>query len=490
MFAQCYCVADGIRIDPDSGLSCYDSAAIYVPIDTFALQIDKAETFGSTTLVIVNEGGNPDVPLLWNLSAPAGVAWKFTPPSGQVAGGKVTTVEIALAPAELQARRLFYEWDLNLTSNSFHKSDRSKRIAMSAVISATPVASQSMATMRNTSELTASGTVDFDVTSIDASGMVILDAEGLAYSAALVHSASSVSVSCSVSYDTSSERHKGICELQGLEAGGFELSVLFGSGFVGGGAYHVIVESCPDSFELSDDGLSCTCPAGRYELGNTCAECADGTHKPSPGTERADCVACTSPEMSSEAHTACDTCITGYYRKGDSCAPCPTGDICTVIGASGILVPAPGFWRAGDESTEILQCRYGELACPGDSTANPATGPDPYCAAEYEGPLCSQCTDEYFISWDGSGECRECAAGKSHAPTLGLGAGVLVFVGLLLAGASKLCEKRDTDAPPNDFFVEAEKLYLLADVKFFTLFLSAQADTTLSHLLFVRVLRR
>ena len=139
------------------------------------------------------------------------------------------------------------------------------------------------------------------------------------------------------------------------------------------------------------------------------------------------------------------------------------------------------------ELTEILQCRYGDLACPGDSTANPATGPDPYCAAEYEGPLCSQCTEEYFASWDGGGACQKCAAGKSHAPTIGLGAGVFGFVGLLLACASKFCQKRDTgEAPPNAFLVEAEKLYLLADVKFFTLFLSAQADTLV--LSFVRSL--
>ena len=496
MGIDCYCEPDGVVTDPLVG-SCANSASLSDPIAGVAITSEDVWVFvnkpeqGAVVVQFSNQG---DVRMQWDVSVssnPSQLVWVLPIHSGSLAAGEPWSVPLQVSSEGLQARKAAYITRFTLNASSPEPTpipeSRSIDFNVHTVISASPNATLSYANITNVPQLTAAGTVGFDVTSIDISGMVIQDAESVAYSASLVHSTSGTSVACSVSYDTVSKRHKGHCALQGLEAGGFELNLLLGSEVVGGGAYHITVKSCPDLFQLSDDGLSCTCPAGRYELGNTCVECADGTHKPAPGIERADCVACVSPETSNEARTACDMCVTGYYRKGDSCALCPNGDVCTVTDADGRSVPAPGFWRAGDESTEILQCRYGDLACPGDSTANPATGPDPYCAAEYEGPLCSQCTEEYFASWEGGGACQKCAAGKSHTPTIGLGAGVFGFVGLLLACASKFCQKRDTgEAPPNAFLVEAEKLYLLADVKLFTLFLSAQADTPSSRLLFVR----
>ena len=269
--------------------------------------------------------------------------------------------------------------------------------------------------------------------SVDGTGMVILDAVDVAYSAALVHSASSASVACSALYDTSSKRHKGVCNLQGLEAGGFELKVQLGSDLIGGGTYHITVDGCTDTFELSDDGLSCTCPAGRYELGNVCAECADGTHKPAPGTERADCIACVAPQTSNAARTACDACISGYYRKGVSCAPCPNGKQCTTTSDRGALTLAPGYWRGFGESTKVLACRFEITSCPGDkNAATSVVAPDPYCAPGFVGPLCSECETSYFLTWAGpEPECRLCGETREWFPTIITGAVLVSCIGLV-----------------------------------------------------------
>ena len=75
------------------------------------------------------------------------------------------------------------------------------------------------------------------------------------------------------------------------------------------------------------------------------------------------------------------------------------------------------------------------------------------------------------------GDCHRCSAGKTHSPTIGLISGVVVLVGILTACLSKKCQRRKTDTPPSAFYVETEKLYVLAEVKFFTLFLAAQVET-------------
>ena len=99
---------------------------------------------------------------------------------------------------------------------------------------------------------------------------------------------------------------------------------VLGSEFVGGGSHNFSVERCPDSFVLDDASDSCTCPAGRFELGGDCVACADGTQKPAPGTNKADCAASetatgfTSGLTSNAARTACDACEDGFYRDEDA----------------------------------------------------------------------------------------------------------------------------------------------------------------------------
>ena len=77
------------------------------------------------------------------------------------------------------------------------------------------------------------------------------------------------------------------------------------------------------------------------------------------------------------------------------------------------------------------------------------------------------------MSWSGDGGCNECATGSGHAPTIGLVCCIFIAVGLLVACVSKKCRYRKADAP-SAFFSEAKTLYLLFEVKGFTLFLAAQ----------------
>ena len=407
---SCYCHPDGEPTDP-SDASCASSASMSDPFagvvisnnEEIWVYVDKPDT-GRLDIQFSNLG---DVRMLWELflsANPAQLAWNVPHRNGSLAAGEAWSIPLQLiSSAGLQARDDAYITSFTLNARSPEPTpipeSRSVSFNVHTVVLASPDADLSYINITNLQQLTAAGTIDFDVTSVDGTGMVILDAVDVAYSAALVHSASSASVACSALYDTSSKRHKGVCNLQGLEAGGFELKVQLGSDLIGGGAYHITVDGCTDTFELSDDGLSCTCPAGRYELGNVCAECADGTHKPAPGTERADCIACVAPQTSNAARTACDACISGYYRKGVSCAPCPNGKQCTTTSDRGALTLAPGYWRGFGESTTVLACRFGITSCPGDkNAATSVVAPDPYCAPGFVGPLCSECETSYFLT--------------------------------------------------------------------------------------------
>ena len=134
-----------------------------------------------------------------------------------------------------------------------------------------------------------------------------------------------------------------------------------------------------------------------------------------------------------------------------------------------------GHWRTDEDSDDIRVCRFGGFSCPGDGK-NQATGPNRYCALNYIGPLCSACAPTFFSSWVRDGKCNECSS-TNYLPTIGLISGVLVLCGMIAACMSKKgqkCQSRKADAPPSTLSVEAEKLYLLAEVKLTTLFFAAQ----------------
>ena len=488
---SCYCEPDGVLTDPLDA-SCASSASISDPVagvmittEDVWVRVTKPDT-GRVDLQFSNLG---DVSMRWGLfltSNPSQAVWNTPNQSGSLDGGQPMSLPLQVNSEGLQARDAAYVTRFTLNTSSPERTpkpeSKSTQFMVHTVVSAPPNVTASYVDITDAAGLVARGILEFEVTSIDVTGMVILDAADVAYTAVLVHSSSSTSVACRVVYEVDAIRHKGLCEAQGLEAGSFELNVYVGSDMVGGGGYHLTVDGCPDSYELSDDGLSCTCPAGRYELGNTCAACADGTHKPKPGVKEAACVACQTGEdskkgLTSNANlTACDACEDGYFRIAGLCRDCPTGAACTMNSDVATMAILPGHWRTSAESHDVHECRFGDLSCPGESN-NQASGPDRYCAPEYVGALCSECHDDFFKSWDGAGACQACAAGKSHWPTIGL-VGTTLVIGALFVGAINKCRKKkpeDEDAPPSSgMFANAEKLFVLAKVKIFTLFLTAQ----------------
>ena len=156
----------------------------------------------------------------------------------------------------------------------------------------------------------------------------------------------------------------------------------------------------------------CTCAAGQYQLTGACVACAGNHAKPLPGVEESDCVACLTVigETSNAAHTACDTCVAGYYNKGKACVQCPNYPT-PCADESSVLVS--GYWRAsavaGDDGTEVLECRFGEESCPGTHGNGSGTtcikAKWGYCACGYAGPTCAVCdsndaNSRFYMAWD------------------------------------------------------------------------------------------
>ena len=85
---------------------------------------------------------------------------------------------------------------------------------------------------------------------------------------------------------------------------------------------------------------------------------------------------------------------------------------------------------AGDDTSNVLKCKFEATACPGGNSSRCASGEreDYYCACGYIGPLCSVCDKGYFKSWAGPPKCDVCDDTASYMPTILLA--VLLFVPL------------------------------------------------------------
>lgn len=191
----------------------------------------------------------------------------------------------------------------------------------------------------------------------------------------------------------------------------------------------------------------------------------------------------------------CTACRLEYYEHGGECFTCKKGMLCdTTATTISKLVLKAGYWRADDKSDKIHKCRFGVTSCPGDGNnqasanatsrrrvaASDAMGPNPYCSTNHVGVLCSACAPDFFLSWTGDGECYECAAGKRHAPTIGLLGVVFAFCVACLACVYKkekkkaLCTTVAARTPTNSRFSRAGEVFALAEFKVFTLFLAFQ----------------
>ena len=435
---SCSCTSDEQRFDPellaDKGAqSCLNSALLSVPETEFTLAVTKQRGPSSLKIVFANAG---DKILIWNLTnigaSSIAEAWSIKPAGGYLLGCGVGTVEVALLTWNLTARANAYKMWLVLTSNSYR--DSTYNISISAFVAAEPVPSRcSVNVTSHLSQLAAGNAVRFIVEPVDAAGVTILDTASQAYFANLEHSMSTTSVPCRVVYDPSSGQQEGACEIPTVV--------------------------CKSDTTFSDCVPSP--PVGEFLLD---VEDADGN------------------AVGATQHSfVIKNCPESYYKTGGGCSLCLDRVFCAAGSAVADWQLAPGDWRATPKSTKVHACRFGQVSCPGGVMANPATGPDPYCAPEYVGPRCSECHPDYFLSWAGDGGCHKCATGRSHGPTIGLLCGLLVIGSLSLAGALRKVQKRRAAATSpgssnSSLISKIEKLYLLAKVKFFLLFLACQVE--------------
>ena len=197
-----------------------------------------------------------------------------------------------------------------------------------------------------------------------------------------------------------------------------------------------------------------------------------------------------------QGNTICQPCALGAYESAGQCIVCPKQvKTCEEGSTVSDWKLQAGYWRTDDESRDVRKCRF-TTSCPGDgknqealanspsqrrTTSSNATGLNPYCAPNHVGPLCSACAANFFLSWAGDGECHPCATGESHAPTISLGGGVLIFVVLCLACVYKTHKNKAATAlapaSSTSALSKIEKVYTLAKFKVFTLFLMSQVTS-------------
>ena len=423
----CSCTADDQQFDPyvldDKGaITCLNSARLNIPQSEFTLVVTKQRQPSSLQIVFTNAG---DKLLTWNATIVGANGhemspWLVTPAAGTLIGCELGAVQVALTTWNLTARTEVYDLQIELTSNSLR--DVTHNISVSAFVAAEAVPSKSDITITsNLALLAAAETVHFSVNPIDGAGLGILDTANQAYFATLAHAKSTTTVSCRIVYDTISGLQDGSCEIPTLVC-----NTRTGSG------------ECEQSSPTGDFELSVSDARGSV--------------------------------VGEPQHFFIQNCPASYYKSDDdACVSCPKHADCAVGSSISDWKLVEGYWRAHDRSTDVRACRFGRDSCPGTTLP----GRDPYCAAAFRGPLCSQCAAEFFMSWEGDGTCHTCAADKSHHPTLGLLGAVLILSGLSAAFVFNKCRRRK---PPSDnsFFAKTESLYLLAKMKIFTLFLASQ----------------
>jgi len=176
------------------------------------------------------------------------------------------------------------------------------------------------------------------------------------------------------------------------------------------------------SFSVTGD---LACPPGFTPVDNACMRCANGFVK--LDATSAPCSACvsfvagsvdTDPVRTPDSADSC-ICPTGFVLFESGCVECPEGTECAAPGVNVLTLPLEaGYWRASNESMEVLQC--GEVeACTGNGTST--------CAEGHRGPLCELCEEGWAMA---DGVCVGCGAGGSGKVWGALGA--VGFVAVLL----------------------------------------------------------
>jgi len=441
MGIECYCFPDDIRTDPSSGASCLSSANMPQLVlgfeKTQRLTLNKDDTTGITNLFFSNTG---DVPLAWNLAVTANnemLLWVLSSTSGTLSPGLSQQVTISLNLSALQARVEDYITELTLNTSSPIPTpvpiSATTVVVVRTAVSASPDAMRSYVTLKNVSTITASSTVDFTVVPVDSTGLVILDASQIAYTAQLNAPGSTV-IACSVAYDAASDRHQGTCDPPSLVAGPFAIDVLDAGGSLVGGSSHAFhIAACPETYVLDPEDSVCKCAAGRFDQGFSCSLCPGGTIAQTAGKDT--CTECPIHQTSGPTRTHCE-CETGYFLEDEECMLCPDKVTCDWNSTVADWVLAPGVWRLSSVSKDLRDCRFGDASCPGvnasdDGCTTRGFGVWPHCGCGYVGPTCAVCDASYFVSW-AADRCEGCGSDDAHTPSIVLGC-MLVF----LAGVGK-----------------------------------------------------
>ena len=440
--------------------------------------VDKAISSESTSLVFSNEG---DVPLVWNFSVVAnveGVIWAFSGTHGELAAGSSTEILLTIHPSSLQARATPFVTYFSLNSSSPTPTPEPLVRAITTVahvfVSAKPDARRSNVTLNDVTAVIASSVVEFAVFLVDSTGLVILDASQFAYTAMLNVSATRTTIACVVSYDASSDTHRGACNPPDLVAGDLTLEVFDVSGaLVGGQAHGFSITDCPATYFLDYADSTCKCATGSYDKGSECAECPEGTVATVAGA--VDCDACPARETSDATRARCD-CEADYYRTDDNeCTLCPLSQVDCAWGSTvANWTLKPGVWRSGDTSTDLRTCHFGVMSCPGETSGDDnctARGFSdwPYCGCGYVGPTCAVCAPEHFVDWSGDA-CVKCGASDGHTPSIVFGS-ALVFLLAVVGAVAYLKRALITNL---SCVSRAQELYAIAENKGNLLFFMSQ----------------
>jgi hypothetical protein len=365
-----------------------------------------------------NLGG---VHMLWGIgvaATPSRLSWDVPGRNGSLDGSALLSLPLKVNSEGRQARAAPYDTTFTLNASSPEPTpipeSRTPQFAIHTVISATPDAAKNYANITqiatpnaqhssNLASVTTSSVVHFVVVPVDSEGLNILDASQVAYNAKLFISTTLETLACSVSYDTTTDSHRGECNPPSLVAGDFAIEVLDASGsLVGEQTHEFQIVDCPVTYFLDNEDYMCKCKPGTYDQGSTCAMCPAGTVATDAGS--VDCNACPARESSNSTRTHCDY-DADYYRNGENeCSLCPLSQVSCAWGSTVTnWTLKPGVWCSDQTSTDLRTCRFGAASCPGDTDYDAGNctaigfGDWPHCGCGYVGPTCAACAPEYFL---------------------------------------------------------------------------------------------
>ena len=85
-------------------------------------------------------------------------------------------------------------------------------------------------------------------------------------------------------------------------------------------------------------------------------------------------------------------CAKSFYGSPTDeigCLPCTEGMVCSKVGTTvDSIITAVGFWRADENSVDVIKCPYGEDSCPNSTVAG--------CNDGHEGFLCATCSTGFY----------------------------------------------------------------------------------------------